>query len=462
MAKRSKIQLELAFGEGATGEARSVRAGGTEAEAADAAVQSPAAFAGPCMEAIVERDNLRKALAQVRRNKGAAGVDGMSVEALSAHLKDHWPTIRARLLDGSYEPQPVRRVEIPKPRGGVRPLGVPTVLDRFIQQAALQVLQAHWDGTFSASSYGFRPGRSAHQAVSAAQALIASGRRIVVDLDIEKFFDRVNHDILMGLVAKRVADTRILKLVRGFLTCGVLADGLVGPTDEGTPQGGPLSPLLSNLMLDVLDKELERRGHRFARYADDCNIYVCSLRAGERVMASVECFLERRLKLRINRAKSAVAPPSQRKFLGFSFTGGATPRRRIAPQAVARFKERVRKTTRRTRGASLEKIVEELSRYLIGWRGYFGFCETPSVLRSLDQWIRRRLRSVVWKQWRRGRTRFAELRRRGVAYDLAAQTAGSAHGPWRISNSPALAIALSNDDFRRTLRLASLAGTPAA
>jgi RNA-directed DNA polymerase len=241
------------------------------------------------------------------------------------------------------------------------------------------------------------------------------------------------------------------------LTCGVLADGLVGPTDEGTPQGGPLSPLLSNLMLDVLDKELERRGHCFARYADDCNIYVRSRRAGERVMANVERFLEQRLKLKINRAKSAVAPPSQRKFLGFSFTGGATPKRRIAPQGLARFKERVREATRRTRGASLEKVVEGLSRYLVGWRGYFGFCETPSVLRSLDQWIRRRLRSIVWKQWKRGRTRYAELRRRGVGRDLAAQTAGSAHGPWRISNSPALAIALPNDHFRKTLCLASLA-----
>jgi RNA-directed DNA polymerase len=462
LVRRSKIQLELAFGEGTTGEARSARAGGTETDAAGAAVESPAASAGPCMEAIVKRDNLREALARVKRNRGAPGIDGMTVEALSAHLKGHWPTIRAQLLAGSYEPQPVRRVEIPKPAGGVRALGVPTVLDRFVQQAVLQALQPHWDGTFSASSYGFRPGRSAHQAVSAAQALIASGRSVVVDLDIEKFFDRVNHDILMGLLAKRVADKRILKLVRGFLTCGVLADGLVGPTDEGTPQGGPLSPLLSNLMLDVLDKELERRGHCFARYADDCNIYVCSQRAGERVMESVERFLERRLKLKVNRAKSAVAPPSRRKFLGFSFTGGATPRRRIAPQAVTRFKERVRKTTRRTRGASLQKIVEDLSRYLIGWRGYFGFCETPSVLRALDQWIRRRLRSVVWKQWKRGRTRFAELRRRGVNYDLAAQTAGSAHGPWRISNSPALAIALSNDDFHRTLRLASLVGLPAA
>ncbi|HUJ81641.1 MAG TPA: group II intron reverse transcriptase/maturase, partial [Candidatus Acidoferrales bacterium] len=377
----------------------------------------------------------------MKRNKGAPGIDGMTVEALGAHLKDHWPTIRAQLLDGSYEPQPVRRVEIPKPTGGVRALGVPTVLDRFIQQAVLQVLQAHWDGTFSASSYGFRPGRSAHQAVSAAQGFIASGRCVVVDLDIEKFFDRVNHDILMGLVAKRVADKRILKLIRGFLTCGVLADGLVGPTDEGTPQGGPLSPILSNLMLDVLDKELERRGHCFARYADDCNIYVRSVRAGERVMQGVKGFLEKRLKLKINEAKSAVAPPSQRKFLGFSFTRGETPRRRIASQALARFKERVRELTRRTQGQSLEKIVEKLSRYLIGWRGYFGICETPSVLRALDQWTRRRLRSIVWKQWKRGRTRFAELRRRGVGHELAAKTAGSAHGPWRLSNSQALAIA---------------------
>ena len=457
MVRRSKIQLELAFDKAATGEARSGLGGGTETVAANADVQSPAAFAGPCMEAIVERDNLRKALAQVKRNKGAPGIDGMTVEALSAHLKDHWLTIRAQLLDGSYKPQPVKRVEIPKGSGGVRRLGVPTALDRFVQQAALQVLQTQWDRTFSASSYGFRPKRSAHQAVRAAQEFIASGRRVVVDIDIEKFFDRVNHDILMGLVAKRVADPRILKLVRGFLTCGVLADGLVGPTDEGTPQGGPLSPLLSNLMLNELDRELERRGHCFARYADDCNIYVRSVRAGERVMQSAERFLERRLKLKINKAKSAVAPPSRRKFLGFGFTAQETPRRRIAPQAVARFKERVRELTARTQGASLEKIVEKLSRYLIGWRGYFGFCETPSVLRALDQWIRRRLRSIVWKHWKRGRSRFAELRRRGVGHDLAAKTAGSAHGPWRLSNSPALAIALSNDFFLTRLGLASVA-----
>lgn len=469
MAKRSKILLELAFVEGATGEARSSLGEGTEAIAANADFQSLAAFAEPRMEAIVERDNLRKALARVKRNKGAPGVDGMTVEALAAHLKDHWPTIRTQLLDGSYAPQPVKRVEIPKAAGDVRALGVPTVLDRFIQQAVMQVLQAAWDGTFSASSYGFRPKCSAHQAVRAAQEFIASGRRVVVDIDIEKFFDRVNHDILMGLVAKRVTDPRILKLIRGFLTCGVLMDGLVGPTDEGTPHspspatgvlwtpyGGPLSPLLSNLMLDVLDKELERRGHCFARYADDCNIYVRSARAGERVMASIERFLERRLRLRINKGKSAVAPPGRRKFLGFSFTAGATPRRRIAPQAIARFKERVRQLTARTRGASLVKIAEELSRYLIGWRGCFGYCETPSVLRALDQWIRRRLRSIAWKQWKRGRTRFAELRRRGVGRDLAAQTAGSAHGPWRLSNSPALTIALPNDFFLNRLGLASV------
>jgi RNA-directed DNA polymerase len=340
--------------------------------------------------------------------------------------------------------------------GGVRPLGIPTVLDRFIQQAVMQVLQADWDGTFSETSFGFRPKRSAHQAVEQAQAYIALGHAIVVDIDLEKFFDRVNHDILMGLVAKRVADKRILKLIRGFLTAGVLEGGLVSPTEEGTPQGGPLSPLLSNLMLDVLDKELEKRGHRFVRYADDCNIYVRSQRAGERVMAGIEVFLAKRLKLKVNKAKSAVAKPSVRKFLGFSFTGGNEPRRRIAPQALARFKAKVRELTRRTRGQSLAQIAKGLSLYLIGWRGYFGFCQTPSVLRRLDEWLRRRLRAIAWKQWRRGPTRFAELRRCGVGRDLAAQTAGSPHGPWRLANSPALAIAMPIAFFR-SLGLASVA-----
>jgi RNA-directed DNA polymerase len=324
----------------------------------------------------------------------------------------------------------------------------------------MQVLQADWDGTFSEHSFGFRPGRSAHQAVARAQAYIASGHGFVVDLDLEKFFDRVNHDILMGLVAKRVADKRILKLIRGFLTAGVLADGLVSATEEGTPQGGPLSPLLSNLMLDVLDRELEKRGHRFVRYADDCNIYVRSQKAGERVMASVEKFLTKRLKLTVNKAKSAVAKPNVRKFLGYSFTGGKEPRRRIAPQAIARFKSRVQGLTRRTRGASLGQIVKELATYLRGWRGYFGFCQTPSVLRDLDRWLRRRLRAIVWKQWKRGRTRFAELRRCGVGHDLAAKTAGSPHGPWRLSNSPALNVALPNA-YLTSLGLTSLAASHA-
>jgi RNA-directed DNA polymerase len=334
-------------------------------------------------------------------------------------------------------------------------LGIPCVIDRLIQQAALQVLQAAWDPTFSEHSYGFRPGRSAHQAVKQAQELIASGHAIVVDLDLEKFFDRVNHDILMGLVAKRVTDKRILKLIRGFLTAGVLIDGLVGPTEEGTPQGGPLSPLLSNLMLDVLDKELEKRGHHFVRYADDCNIYVRSQRAGERVMTSIELFLTKHLKLTVNKAKSAVAAPQVRKFLGFSFTSGTNTKRRLAPQTVARFKARVQELTRRTRGRSLVQIVKELAVYLIGWRGYFGFCETPTVLRALEQWTRRRLRAIAWKQWKRGRTRFAQLIKRGVDVALAAQTAGSPHGPWRISNSPALAIAFPTAFFA-TLGLPSL------
>src|ERR1700738_5254336 len=452
---RQKTELEITSQAGAAGEARSAGMEGTETRTADIQVESQAA-GGPWMEVIVERDNLRKALAHVKRNKGAAGIDGMSLDALAPHLKEHWPAIRAQLLEGTYKPQPVRRVEIPKASGGTRSLGIPTVLDRFIQQAVLQVLQAEWDPTFSEHSFGFRPKRSAHQAVARAQELIASGHDIVVDIDLEKFFDRVNHDILMGLVAKRVADKRVLKLIRGFLNAGVMEGRLVSPTKEGTPQGGPLSPLLSNLMLDVLDKELEKRGHRFVRYADDCNIYVRSQKAGERVMAGIERFLEKRLRLKINKAKSAVAKPSVRKFLGFSFTGGTELRRRVAPQAIARFKAKVRELTQRSAGRSLEQIVKELSVYLIGWRGYFGFCQTPSVLRALDAWIRRRLRAIAWKQWKRGPARFAELRRRGVGRDLAAQTTGSPHGPWRLPNSPALSIALPNSFFG-LLGLASVA-----
>jgi RNA-directed DNA polymerase len=457
---QQKPQQTLDLGRDATGEARSAPSQGTEASTAGASLERPA-VAGPSMEAVIERENLKKALAQVKRNKGAAGIDGMTVGELPAYLKEHWPTIRVQLLDGTYKPQPVRRVEIPKASGGVRPLGIPTVLDRFIQQAVMQVLQADWDGTFSETSFGFRPGRSAHQAVERAQTYIASGHAVVVDIDLEKFFDRVNHDILMGLVAKRVADKRLLKLIRGFLTAGVLEGGLIGQTKEGTPQGGPLSPLLSNLMLDVLDKELEKRGHRFVRYADDCNIYVRSQKAGERVMAGIEKFIEKRLKLKVNKAKSAVAKPSVRKFLGFSFTGETAPRRRIAPQALARFKARVRELTRRTGGRSLVQLVKKLSVYLVGWRGYFGFCQTPSVLRALDEWIRRRLRAIAWKQWKRGPARFDELRRRGVGRDLAARTAGSPRGPWRLAASPALTIALPTH-FLSSLGLASVAASRSA
>jgi RNA-directed DNA polymerase len=457
---RQKDQSELNLGTGVEGEARRAAAREPEACAAKACLERPA-VAGPSMEAVLERENLKKALAQVKRNKGAAGLDGMSVDDLPAYLKEYWPAIRAQLLDGAYKPQPVRRVEIPKASGGVRLLGIPTVLDRLIQQAVMQVLQADWDPTFSETSFGFRPKRSAHQAVERAQAYIASGYAVVVDIDLEKFFDRVNHDVLMGLVAKRVADKRILKLIRGVLTAGVMEGGLVSPTEEGTPQGGPLSPLLSNLMLDVLDKELEKRGHRFVRYADDCNIYVRSQRAGERVMAGIERFLAKHLRLKVNKAKSAVAKPSVRKFLGFSFTGGSEPRRRIAPQALARFKAKVRELTRRTGGRSLAQTIKELSVYLIGWRGYFGFCQTPSVLRRLDEWLRRRLRAIAWKQWKRGPTRFAELQRRGVGRDLAATTAGSPHGPWRLANSPALHIAMPTSFFR-SLRLRSLASPATA
>jgi RNA-directed DNA polymerase len=311
----------------------------------------------------------------------------------------------------------------------------------------MQVLQKEWDPTFSEHSYGFRPGRSAHQAVAKAQATIAEGYRWVVDIDLEKFFDQVNHDKLMGQIAKRVRDKRLLKLIRAYLNAGVMENGLVSPMEKGTPQGGPLSPLLSNLVLDEWDRELERRGHHFVRYADDCNIYVRSERAGRRVMTSLTRFITGQLKLKVNATKSGVARPWQRKFLGFSFTANREPKRRIAPEAIKRFKIRVRELTRRTRGVSVKQMVGELSRYLTGWLGYFGFCQTPSMLRDLESWIRRRLRCFMWKQWKRGRRRYAALRERGIGRDLAAQTAGSPHGPWRISRSPALSYALPNAYF---------------
>jgi RNA-directed DNA polymerase len=444
--KRQKNQLLLAFAGEYRGEAPNGLGGGTESLAAKRGTESPA-IGEQLMEEVCERENCGQALARVKANKGSAGVDGMTVRQLPEHLKQHWPVIREQLLSGSYKPQSVKRVEIPKPDGGVRKMGIPTVLDRFIQQAVMQVLQRRWDRTFSEHSYGFRPGRSAHQAVEQAQKYIAEGYRWVVDLDLEKFFDRVNHDRLMAKIAERIGDKRMLKLIRAFLTAGVLEEGLVNPVDEGTPQGGPLSPLLSNIVLDEFDRELECRGLRFARYADDSNIYVRSKRAGERVMESLTRFIMTKLKLQVNQQKSAVARPWERKFLGFSFTNAGIPKRRIAPKAVDRFKERVRELTSRTRGVSAERMAEDLTRYLRGWIGYFGKCETPSVLEGLERWFRRRLRSAIWKQWKRGSVRFAELRKRGVGKDLAAQTAGSAHGPWRLADSPGLHYALPNAYF---------------
>ena len=439
--KRQKTQLRLAFGEETRSEALQFSGEGSEALTAKRMIESPAKNNKQLMEEVCERENCWRAFKRVKSNKGSPGIDGMTVEQLPDYLKEHWPAIRGQLLSGTYKPQPVKRVEIPKPDGGMRQLGIPTVLDRMVQQAVMQVLQGRWDAEFSEHSYGFRPGRSGHQAVAKAQQYIAEGHCWVVDLDLEKFFDRVNHDKLMAAVGRRIADKRMLKLIRALLTAGVMENGLVGPVDEGTPQGGPLSPLLSNLMLDELDRELERRKHCFVRYADDCNIYVRSRRAGERVKRSITGFITRRLKLKVNETKSAVARPVERKFLGFSFTARGA-KRRIAAKALARFKHKVRELTGRTRGISIEQMTKELADYLRGWRGYFGFCETPSVLERLDQWIRHRLRSLIWKQWKHGKVRYAQLCKRGVNQALAAKTARSAHGPWHTVNSPGLSHAL--------------------
>jgi RNA-directed DNA polymerase len=360
----------------------------------------------------------------------------MSVEALAAHLRAEWPAIRERLLAGTYRPAAVRRHELPKPGGGVRVLGIPTVLDRMIQQATLQVLQPEWDPTFSAESFGFRPGRSAHQAVARAQEHYLAGAHWVVDLDLEKFFDRVNHDKLMALVEARVQDWRVRRLIRRYLAAGMACGEVYVPRSEGTPQGGPLSPLLANLLLDELDRELEARGHRFVRYADDCNIYVGSRRAGERVMNSVSRFLTDRLKLKVNEAKSAVAKPYERSFLGFSIVrGGKTS---VSAKARERLKARIREVTGRNRGCSLRRIIGELATYLHGWKAYFRVATAKSNLRELSSWMLRKLRCYLWKQW--GARGYRELRKRGVSRDLAWNTSKSAHGPWRISMSPALGI----------------------
>jgi RNA-directed DNA polymerase len=453
---RQNVQLKLDFRATPTGEAQKAETEAVETLQAVHATESPAST-NRLMEEVCERENLKEALRRVKANKGSPGVDGMTIDEITDYLKQHWPAIREQLLSGTYEPKPVRRVEIPKPDGaGVRKLGIPTVLDRFIQQAVMQVLQKRWDRTFSEHSYGFRPGRSAHQAVAQAQQYIAAGYSWTVDFDLEKFFDRVNHDKLMGQVAKRVEDKRLLKLIRAFLNAGVMENGLVIPSVEGTPQGGPLSPLLSNLVLDELDRELERRGHRFVRYADDSNVYVRSERAGQRVMENVTRFITQKLKLKVNEAKSAVARPSQRKFLGFSFTAGPEVKRIIAPKALNQFKQRIRDITRRAKGVSIERTMDELAPFMRGWRGYFGFCETPDVLIYLTRWVRLRLRTALWRQWKTPRRRRAALLELGVRPRLASNTAGSSHGAWYLARAKALSVGLPNAYFK-SLGLPSLA-----
>jgi len=353
------------------------------------------------MDTVCERGNLKLAYQRVIENKGAAGVDGIGIAGFKGHLKQHWPTIKAKLLAGEYMPRPVRRVNIPKPQGGVRTLGIPTLTDRLIQQALHQVLSPIFEADFSASSYGFRPGRNAHQAVKAAKRYVAEGRRFLVDMDLEKFFDRVNHDLLMEKLSKKIGDGRVLRLIRRYLEAGMMAAGIVSPRTEGTPQGGPLSPLLSNILLTELDRELERRGHAFCRYADDCNIYVKSQQAGERVMASITRFLWDTLKLTVNAAKSAVARPWMRKFLGYSLTWHKVPRLRIAPASYQRLENRVREVLKGTRGRSLSTTIAELNPLLRGWMAYFRLTETKTALEELDGWIRHKLRCTMWRQWKR-------------------------------------------------------------
>lgn len=439
--KRQKTQLKLAFPIRPRGEPAGRAGEGPEVLTAKHRTGSPA-MSDQLMEEILERENLKKALKRVQANKGAPGIDGVTVDELPDYLREHWPTMREQLLEGIYKPQPVKRVEIPKPNGGTRNLGIPTVADRWLQQAVMQILQRQWDPTFSEHSYGFRPGRSAHQAIAQAQRYVREGFTVIVDLDLEKFFDLVVHDRLMARVAERVGDKRVLKLIRAFLKAGVvMGNGLVSPTEMGTPQGGPLSPLLSNLVLDELDQELQRRGLRFCRYADDVNIYVRSARAGQRVMEGVSRLITRRLKLRVNPSKSKVAPAWECEFLGFSISRGPARKRSIGPKALHRFKDRIRELTCRSRGVSIHRVVFELTRYLRGWIGYFGFTDARYVLRDLDSWIRRRLRCFIWKQWKTFRRRRRGLMERGIAEAPASQTAARSRGPWSTSRVPPLRIA---------------------
>jgi RNA-directed DNA polymerase len=403
------------------------------------------------LEAVVERENMWLALKQVERNKGAAGVDKITVEQLRAYLREHWLHIKEELLAGAYQPQPVRKVEIPKPGGqGMRMLGIPTVVDRLIQQAIHQVLSPLFEPSFSESSYGFRPQRSAQQAVVKARQYVREGRRWVVDIDLEKFFDRVNHDVLMSRLARRIKDKRVLRLIRRYLQAGMMSNGLTTARREGTPQGGPLSPLLSNILLDELDKELERRSHKFCRYADDCNIYVRSRSAGERVMKSLTSFLEQRLRLKVNAEKSAVARPWERKFLGYSLTWHRESRLKVAASSVQRLKEKLREIFRRGRGRKLAKLIEEeLTPLLRGWMNYFRLAEVKGIFDELDSWIRRKLRGLIWRQWKRPYTRAKNLMQRGLAKPQALKSAMNGRGPWWNAGAAHMHAAFPKSYFDR-------------
>jgi group II intron reverse transcriptase/maturase len=410
------------------------------------------------MEAVVERGNLKLAYQRVVENKGAAGVDSIGVAEFKDHLKQHWPTIKAGLLAGEYLPQPVRRVDIDKPQGGTRTLGIPTLTDRMIQQALHQVLSPIFEAEFSESSYGFRPGRNAHQAVKAAKQYVAEGRRVVVDMDLEKFFDRVNHDLLMEKLSAKIGDGRVLRLIRRYLEAGMMAEGIVSQRTEGTPQGGPLSPLLSNILLTELDRELERRGHAFCRYADDCNIYVKSRQAGERVMASITRFLAEALKLKVNETKSAVAHPWQRKFLGYSLTWHKAPRLRIAPESLKRLEGKIREEFKGARGRSLTTVITEINPILRGWMAYFRLTEARKALEELDGWVRHKLRCILWRQWKRPYTRAKNLMKAGLAEVRAFRSAFNQRGPWWNSGASHMNAAFPKSFFDR-LGLVSLLDT---